>query len=392
MAGFSKKKSFLKIEVDEPNPVLEFKEKYSDFSNYIEMFTDITNKLQITVPNPKNPAEKMSLGDLFRDMYNTLFPIRTDSTQKIEYIFHFDKENTGSIPPDLVENVPDVLVSHEKTRQYSNTFAFYANLTPDDQSNLIYKIQSFNVYKQANKKLTKQICLYKGDKYFTMSGIACILHEICMQYYAYTILDTLQKTNENMEHIVIPKLYKIVVNNTELGNCISIWMDYVEPIPSSDVTPKVDEEFVEKWDPIIQTFFSTLEVNKIRHLDSKYENVFFTETMNNPTLAVIDFGESKIIANESNGPGSSEFGYPKRDITKSVSNIFTKIPSKTMTPDIFIGWINKSKTYAETYGGVIRTTRKHRITRTRKSHYTRQGKTRRIYKKRRNTRRISKKR
>ena len=195
-----------------------------------------------------------------------------------------------------------------------------------------------------------------------------------MQYYAYTILDTLQETNEDMKNIVIPKLYTIVVNNTELGYCISIWMDYVAPIPSSVVKPKVGEKFVKDWDKNIRTFFSTLEVNKIRHEDSKYENVFFTGTMDNPTLAVIDFGQSKIITNDKVVVGSN-FGYPKT--------------TETMTPEIFIKWIDGTeKMWANTYGGVIRTTRKRRIARTRKSHYTRQGKTRRISKKRRNTRRM----
>lgn len=55
----------------------------------------------------------------------------------------------------------------------------------------------------------------------------------------------------------------------------------------------ITEDFFNKWNPQINSVFSYLLANNVKHNDTAYRNLYFTgSNINNLQLAIIDFGEA----------------------------------------------------------------------------------------------------
>jgi hypothetical protein len=70
------------------------------------------------------------------------------------------------------------------------------------------------------------------------------------------------------------------------------------PDINQQVVPIVNDAFFQHWNPIINGVFQYLYNNNLEHLDTKSQNVYFTGTLQDPKLAIIDFGEAEMPETE----------------------------------------------------------------------------------------------
>ena len=248
----------------------------------------------------------IQLSELFIRIYNKLF-IDNQS-------FNFTTN-----PPNITTGQQSSVINNNShpRNTYSNTLLFYDKaLIHTDLEHLNYNVRSVNVLVYGNLGLeysgersspqfvTKQI-YFSNQTYDKIAGIACFIHEICMQYYAYTVLKSLQlpptntesvvrsksatNVSQAVESIVIPQIYK-VSQTTINGDCsITVLMEYLPPADIDLIHKIINSkgyDFIQKWDGIIQTFFVELAKHKILHLDTKYGNVFFTKVGKNGPLQI----------------------------------------------------------------------------------------------------------
>lgn len=285
--------------------------------NYIDIFKENSklNNDDIVVPNPINKSNTIKLGDLFETICNELIKSPSNN-EPLEYIF----ENI------IINNTFDRKIFSR--RDYSGVYELVDN---SGKSTKKYDITSSTTHIN-HDIIKKEVCiLYDSDDSSTnvnyIKGFVSILHEVCMQYYAYTLL----YASEYKDFIVIPKLYKISLekkldtNNMDKINCISIYMQNINKYEISNTIIKnkiienIDNTF-NKWNPRINGVFGYFEKNNLAHYDTAYKNVFFINekgktSIDDIKLAIIDFGESIMPHTEKNIRIPEDSGYCKINIT-----------------------------------------------------------------------------
>ena len=241
----------------------------------------------IYVENPHDNSQKISLGDLFENI--------------CESLLHGDKYLFSQKTKDKNEYK---LLKSQRVRKFNGVYNVNDNNT--------YTIESSTIYISKNDTIiNKNVCLYREDYKTYAKAFVSIIHEVCCQYYAYSLISN----DEYFSNFIkIPKLYKISIQHNEKDiDCISIFMKNLPfyNLHKSDI----NENFFNKWNSRINSVFSYLLANNLKHNDTAYRNLYFTGlNINSLQLAIIDFGEATFPDTETSnlyGREEQSTGYVK---------------------------------------------------------------------------------
>lgn len=300
-----------KLSINNTSPIELIKKYYNEFQTKSRL-----NNLPIMVNNPIEPENMISLGNLFENICEKL---------QTEGIFSF----THSFP-----KLKYHLVKSQRLRKFNGVYSINENTT--------YTIESSKIYKSNNNKyIKKETGLYHEDAVTYTKAFVSIIHETCMQYYAYDLLQKYSNSNPNV--FVIPKIHKISLKRKGLITKISIIMDN---IPFYDVKEKdITDAFFEKWNKHINEIFSYFLKHNLKHNDTAYRNVYFTGTkINNVKLSIIDFGEAI---------------FPETESTHGREEQYTGYIQYIASKSDFIDWLHgKGNVFTHHWGGNL--TKKHK--------------------------------
>jgi hypothetical protein len=230
MAGFALSIStFLdKEESNEEDTEEKYTEEVIDFDRHVKFLSSIFNKL-----------EKIRLGNIFSRLYSIcidFFSIEHDpvfiSINKYGTI-HETSDYPYKDPPELTIKEKKYNLHHTKTTENQNhkpTFLF-------DNTK----------FGKLDDKFIKKYNLNKSNTNNMNHGIIFIVHEICMQYYAYVLskqynrpTNMFGKTKLETFEIRIPEIYGLYLSHTEVDRLsdesvlIAIHSEYISPNTGQD--------------------------------------------------------------------------------------------------------------------------------------------------------------
>jgi len=296
----------------------------------------------IMVPNPENPREEITLGNLCLDIYNQL---KTNGIYKFDT--HFE--------------IPDVNLNRYSPNQRKYAGVYSKNPNPIVRAQYSYTITNFNIYREIHDVIVKQVCLHDTDSIFVndiINGFVSTLHEICLLYYAYILIEN----SRYSELVKVPRILCVELKKTTFQtgrsnddyDCINIYMENIPNI-NTEIIPTVNIDFFKHWNPIINSVFQYFYENNLAHLDTKSNNIYFTGTPEELKLAIIDFGESILPETEQQLLRNAKMdGYYKNMTTlaqfqdwlkHNITNFngTTYVDSTSITPNEFWGGIKKQK-------------------------------------------------
>ena len=246
-------------------------------NEYIKTEFNIYTK-DIYVTNPKlMDSEMINLGLLFEQIYKSL----VDSN-----LYMFDSDFI--IPADFTLLVNQDRVKHVNIIPNKDSFNFI--------SSTIFQSESTPI-------IMKQYCLNNYSPNSYTQGFICVLHEICMQYFAYILNNNRELFTNEMPHedklIVIPKLYCITLDKITNSagfdeyDTINIYMQKLTKIKI--IPANITSEFYEKWNELLFDIFTYFTTHNLAHLDTSNKNIYFINIDDTDKIAIIDFGESLFI-------------------------------------------------------------------------------------------------
>lgn len=397
----------------------------------------------IMVPKPwsfvSSGHEFIMLGDLFEDIYNKFKPL-VNATEPIvgvptiEYVFNKETHDQLTEHQQLPENIPEpyksslaspigsdapqvglltrdaqdlkqppTVISSNRGREHNGVLNRSISGESDTYN---YRHVSDTVYKYPVINVTsKQYCFFQTDADF-IKGFLAALHEICMQYYAFNLI---QFNAVAAAHVVVPEIYSIQFDFiADLGKCMAFYMETIEKRKLNEA--EVTKTFFNKWKPIITNTFGYFGKNNLAHLDTSPNNVYFTGTgANDLKLCIIDFGEAIMPETETvrlslrdsvgvspanprtSAASSPEFFTESTDVfafgkkhapADFVVNRYAKTTGiqKKLTLKNFKEWVlnppkeQKDQHHSEFWGGVQRKTRKQKRRKNRRTRTSRKTK------------------
>ena len=162
---------------------------------------------------------------------------------------------------------------------------------------------NLNISLETEIMYEKEILVVKKSiEYASIYGYSAAIYEIINQYYAYILINA----SRFKEFVKIPRIFKVIKD----GNTITIIMEYIR-INEIMKNKVILLPLVTAWLNTIHNVFEFLKDNGLQHLDTATRNFYFTKCSDELKLALIDFGQSRLIPSDTYA-GAQYTGFPIR--------------------------------------------------------------------------------
>jgi len=232
MAGFALSIASI-LDDKEYVPPKKYRKEDIDFGKHVEVLSSIFNEL-----------EKIRLGNIFSDLYDICIKFFDDVENAPVFISINDDGSIQQNSEYDYKNKRTLLKTSDRNTHYTKTTEIINKYETEEKSTFSFKRTSFIIQ---DKTFIKKYNLEKNNIYDMNHGIIFVLHEICVQYYAYILSKEYNRPTNTFEgktletfEIKIPEIYGLYLSHNEVdkgyNECVII------EIHSEYVLPNTDED------------------------------------------------------------------------------------------------------------------------------------------------------